>query len=81
MPVFGVVKSEIRHKGECRFKDAENLSHGRYLPFEVVAENMQIKGKHDGFRFGIYPDCHSPIIETDPGCAESEILAGGCDKL
>jgi len=79
--MFSVVKSEIRHWGECWFKDAENLCHGRYLPVEVFAENMYIKGKHGGLRVGIYPNCHSAIMETDPGCAESEILAVGRDKM
>jgi len=78
--MLGVVNSEVHHCREYRLEVIENLCHGRYLPVEVFAEDMNVEGKHGGFGAGIYPHGDSFIVEAEPGDAEPEVF-GDCHEL
>src|SRR5260221_12227473 len=78
--MLGVVNGEVHHCGEYFFEVIENLCHGRYLPVEVFAEDMNVEGEYSGFGAGIYPHRDSCIVEAEPGNAEPEVF-GDCHEL
>ena len=69
-----VFKSEMLHRREHSAERIGNLSHGRYLPVEVLAVDIYRKGILLGLPTGIDLQINLPREELEFGALEPEIL-------